>query len=74
MTKRKDNPNIEDTEKQYLQETQEYIKKLKDNLFKKILALQQNKKTGTNLIESSQKANTYSSERFLSITEEKISL
>lgn len=73
MAKRKDSPIIEE-ERQYLLETQEYIKRLKDNLIRKILALQQNKKAATTLNDSGQKTNTYNPEKFLSVAEEKISV
>jgi hypothetical protein len=74
MTQKKGNLIIEDKERPYLQETQEYIKSLKENLIKKILALQQNKKTGTNLNEFSQNTNDYTSEGVLPVTEEKMTL
>jgi hypothetical protein len=49
---------IDNKESQYLQETQEYIERLKENLIRKILTLQQNKTTETSLIEFSQKTDT----------------
>jgi len=54
----------------YLKETREYIESLKDNLIKRILVLQQNKKTGINSRELSQNANATASNKFLFVTEE----
>jgi hypothetical protein len=59
MTQKRDDLITGDKEKQYLQETQEYIKGLKDNLIRKILALQQNKKTETNLVGENTLENSY---------------
>ena len=47
----------EDKVSQYLRETREYIERLKNDLLKKILLLQQNKKTGIDSIEFPRSAN-----------------
>lgn len=54
----------------YLKETREYIERLKDNLIKRILVLQQNKNTGINSKEFSQNANANASNKFLLATKE----
>jgi hypothetical protein len=59
MTQKKGDLITEDKERQYLQETQEYIKRLKDNLIRKILALQQNKKKEANPVVENTLENFY---------------
>ena len=54
----------------YLKETREYIESLKDNLIKRILVLQQNKKTGINSGEPGQTANANAYNKFLLVSEE----
>jgi hypothetical protein len=48
MAKREGNTIIDNGESQYLQETQEYIERLKDNLIRKILILQQSERNEVN--------------------------